>query len=57
MLSESFTPRAAPASPRVVLSHRNMVAGAKSVASYLGNHAGDTLLAALPCPSMPVSAS
>jgi len=32
----------------VVLSHRNMVAGAKSVASYLGNHAGDTLIAALP---------
>ena len=32
----------------VVLSHRNMVAGAKSVASYLGNTAGDTLLAALP---------
>ncbi len=32
----------------VVLSHRNMVAGAKSVASYLGNHTGDTLLAALP---------
>ena len=32
----------------VVLSHRNMVAGAKSVASYLGNHAGDILLAALP---------
>jgi len=32
----------------VVLSHRNMVAGAKSVASYLGNHQGDTLLAALP---------
>ncbi len=32
----------------VVLSHRNMVAGAKSVASYLSNHAGDTLLAALP---------
>jgi len=32
----------------VMLSHRNMVAGAKSVASYLGNHAGDTLLAALP---------
>lgn len=32
----------------VVLSHRNMVAGAKSVASYLGNHADDTLLAALP---------
>jgi acyl-CoA ligase (AMP-forming) (exosortase A-associated) len=32
----------------VVLSHRNMVAGAKSVASYLGNGAHDTLLAALP---------
>ena len=32
----------------VVLSHRNMVLGAKSVASYLDNHAGDTLLAALP---------
>jgi acyl-CoA ligase (AMP-forming) (exosortase A-associated) len=32
----------------VVLSHRNMVAGGKSVASYLDNHAGDTLLAALP---------
>ncbi|GAB3267169.1 acyl-CoA ligase (AMP-forming), exosortase A system-associated [Chitinimonas naiadis] len=32
----------------VVLSHRNMVAGAKSVASYLENQADDTLLAALP---------
>lgn len=32
----------------VVLSHRNMVAGAKSVASYLQNTAKDTLLAALP---------
>ncbi len=32
----------------VVLNHRNMVAGAKSVASYLGNVPGDTLLAALP---------
>ena len=32
----------------VVLSHRNMVAGAKSVAGYLGNTADDTLLAALP---------
>ena len=32
----------------VVLSHRNMVAGAKSVASYLGNRAEDTILAALP---------
>ena len=32
----------------VVLSHRNMVAGAKSVASYLENTNDDTLLAALP---------
>jgi acyl-CoA ligase (AMP-forming) (exosortase A-associated) len=32
----------------VVLSHGNMVAGAMSVASYLGNRAEDTLLAALP---------
>ena len=32
----------------VVLSHRNMVVGAKSVASYLDNQADDTLLAALP---------
>jgi acyl-CoA ligase (AMP-forming) (exosortase A-associated) len=32
----------------VVLSHRNLVAGAKSVASYLANDARDTLLAALP---------
>ncbi|MBI3350409.1 MAG: acyl-CoA ligase (AMP-forming), exosortase A system-associated [Burkholderiales bacterium] len=32
----------------VVLSHRNMVAGGKSVASYLQNRASDTLLAALP---------
>ena len=32
----------------VVLSHRNMVTGAKSVASYLENRPGDTLLAALP---------
>ncbi len=32
----------------VVLSHRNLVAGAKSVASYLGNHPGDSLLAVLP---------
>ncbi len=32
----------------VVLSHRNMVVGARSVASYLENHAGDRLLAALP---------
>jgi acyl-CoA ligase (AMP-forming) (exosortase A-associated) len=32
----------------VVLSHRNMVCGAKSVASYLENVSGDVLLAALP---------
>ncbi|MDE2598519.1 MAG: acyl-CoA ligase (AMP-forming), exosortase A system-associated [Rhodocyclaceae bacterium] len=32
----------------VMLTHRNLVAGAASVASYLGNHAGDSLLAALP---------
>lgn len=32
----------------VVLSHRNMVAGAKSVASYLCNTAADSLIAALP---------
>jgi acyl-CoA ligase (AMP-forming) (exosortase A-associated) len=32
----------------VVLSHRNMVAGAKSVAQYLENDESDTLLAALP---------
>ncbi|HEU4621749.1 MAG TPA: acyl-CoA ligase (AMP-forming), exosortase A system-associated, partial [Burkholderiaceae bacterium] len=32
----------------VVLSHRNMVMGAKSVAQYLENNSDDTLLAALP---------
>ena len=32
----------------VVLSHRNLVAGAASVVTYLGNHRGDVLLAALP---------
>jgi acyl-CoA ligase (AMP-forming) (exosortase A-associated) len=32
----------------VVLSHRNMVCGAQSVASYLENRADDVLLAALP---------
>jgi len=32
----------------VVLSHRNMVAGARSVAQYLQNQADDRLLAALP---------
>jgi acyl-CoA ligase (AMP-forming) (exosortase A-associated) len=32
----------------VVLSHRNMVAGARSVAQYLENHATDRILSALP---------
>ena len=32
----------------VVLSHRNLVAGAESVASYLGNTSSDRLLAVLP---------
>ncbi|TDP74627.1 acyl-CoA ligase (AMP-forming), exosortase A system-associated [Roseateles toxinivorans] len=32
----------------VVLSHRNLVVGAKSVSSYLGNNEQDVLLAALP---------
>ncbi len=32
----------------VVLSHRNMVMGAKSVAAYLNNTSDDTLIAALP---------
>ena len=32
----------------VVLSHRNMVAGAKSVAQYLENSPDDVLLSALP---------
>ena len=32
----------------VVLSHRNLVAGAQSVARYLGNHPGDRILALLP---------
>ncbi len=32
----------------VVLSHRNMVAGARSVASYLGNRPDDRILAVLP---------
>ena len=32
----------------VMLSHRNLVTGAKSVASYLDNQPNDTLLAALP---------
>jgi acyl-CoA ligase (AMP-forming) (exosortase A-associated) len=32
----------------VVLSHRNMVAGAKSVSQYLANHAEDRILSVLP---------
>ena len=32
----------------VVLSHRNLVAGAKSVTQYLGNHANDRILTVLP---------
>lgn len=32
----------------VVVSHRNLVSGAASVASYLGNHAADRILAVLP---------
>lgn len=32
----------------VVLSHRNLIVGATSVAGYLGNHRDDVLLAALP---------
>lgn len=32
----------------VMLSHRNLIVGAESVSSYLGNHADDVLLAALP---------
>ncbi len=32
----------------VILSHRNIVAGAKSVAEYLGNESNDRLLAVLP---------
>ena len=43
-----YTSGSTGASKGVVLSHRNLVAGATSVASYLGNHPGDTLLAALP---------
>ena len=32
----------------VVLSHRNLLGGGESVSTYLGNHAGDVILAALP---------
>ncbi|MBL8339947.1 MAG: AMP-binding protein, partial [Rubrivivax sp.] len=48
MLSILYTSGSTGRPKGVVLSHRNMVAGAKSVASYLANHPGDTLLAALP---------
>lgn len=48
MLSILYTSGSTGRPKGVVLSHRNMVAGAKSVASYLENTADDTLLAALP---------
>ncbi|MBC7378245.1 MAG: acyl-CoA ligase (AMP-forming), exosortase A system-associated [Burkholderiaceae bacterium] len=48
MLSILYTSGSTGRPKGVVLSHRNMVAGAKSVASYLENSAHDTLLAALP---------
>ena len=48
MLSILYTSGSTGRPKGVVLSHRNMVAGAKSVASYLENRPGDTLLAALP---------
>jgi len=48
MLSILYTSGSTGRPKGVVLSHRNMVAGAKSVASYLENRADDTLLAALP---------
>jgi acyl-CoA ligase (AMP-forming) (exosortase A-associated) len=32
----------------VVLSHRNLIAGAESVSHYLGNNSGDVILSALP---------
>ncbi|MDR7252413.1 acyl-CoA ligase (AMP-forming) (exosortase A-associated) [Nocardioides sp. BE266] len=32
----------------VVLSHRNLIVGAESVSTYLGNHEDDVILAALP---------
>ena len=41
----------------VVLSHRNMVTGAKSVAAYLENHPDDRLLAALPLSLTPLLAA
>jgi acyl-CoA ligase (AMP-forming) (exosortase A-associated) len=48
MLSILYTSGSTGRPKGVVLSHRNMVAGARSVASYLENRADDTLLAALP---------
>lgn len=48
MLSILYTSGSTGKPKGVVLSHRNMVAGAKSVASYLENRPDDTLLAALP---------
>ncbi len=48
MLSILYTSGSTGRPKGVVLSHRNMVAGAKSVATYLENRASDTLLAALP---------
>jgi acyl-CoA ligase (AMP-forming) (exosortase A-associated) len=48
MLSILYTSGSTGRPKGVVLSHRNMLTGAKSVASYLGNTADDTLLAALP---------
>ena len=47
-IRDSYTSGSTGKPKGVVLSHRNMVAGAKSVAGYLENTAGDTLLAALP---------
>ena len=48
MLSILYTSGSTGRPKGVVLSHRNMVAGAKAVASYLENSSNDTLLAALP---------
>jgi acyl-CoA ligase (AMP-forming) (exosortase A-associated) len=48
MLSILYTSGSTGRPKGVVLSHRNMVAGAKSVASYLENSGDDVLLAALP---------
>ncbi len=48
MLSILYTSGSTGRPKGVVLSHRNMVAGAKSVASYLDNRPTDSLLAALP---------